>query len=173
MAQPGLLLDRLGAGRADQEIVFEADIIDDRLVHGVAGGAHRARIDHAAHRQHGDIGGAAADVDDHRAARLRDRKAGADRRRDRLLDQIDPPRAGRQAGFMHGAALDRRGARRHADHDARTGEQPALEHAADEMLDHLLRGGEVGDHAVAQRLDGFDLARACGRASSWPRGRRR
>ena len=60
---------------------------------------------------------------------------------------------------MHGAALDRGRARRHADHDARTGEEPALEHPPDEMLDHLLRGGEVGDHAVAQRLNRLDLGR--------------
>ena len=30
---------------------------------------------------------------------------------------------------------------------------------ADEMLDHLLRGGEVGDDAVAHRLDGFNRVR--------------
>ena len=65
-----ILLDRLGARRTDQEIVFEADIVDDRLVERVAGAAHRARIEHASHGEHGDIGGAAADVDNHGAARL-------------------------------------------------------------------------------------------------------
>ena len=34
-----------------------------------------------------------------------------------------------------------------------------LMHLADEMLDHLLRHLEVGDHAVAQRADGLDVAR--------------
>ena len=31
-------------------------------------------------------------------------------------------------------------------------------HLADEMLDHLLRDLEVGDHAVAHRADGLDIA---------------
>ena len=39
------------------------------------------------------------------------------------------------------------------------GEAAAVVHLADEMLDHLLRDLEIGDHAVAQRADGGDVAR--------------
>jgi hypothetical protein len=38
------------------------------------------------------------------------------------------------------------------------GEAAPVVHLADEMLDHLLRHLEIGDHAVAQRADGLDVA---------------
>ena len=136
-----------------------ADVGDDRLVHLVAADAHRARIDDAAERQHGDFRRAAADIDDHRAGRLRvTGRSGADRRRHRLFDQIDAPRAGRQRRFLNGAAFDRGRARGHADDDHRIGEGAAVMHLADEVLDHLLGDFEVGDDAVAHRADRFDVA---------------
>ncbi len=46
----------------------------------VAPDSHRAREDHARERDHRDFGGAAANIDDHVASRLRDRKARANRR---------------------------------------------------------------------------------------------
>ena len=48
------------------------------------------RGDDAAERDHRDLGGAAADVDDHVAGRLVDRQARADRRGHRLLDDVAP-----------------------------------------------------------------------------------
>ena len=45
-------------------------------------------------RERRRLGGAAADVDDQVAARLVDGKAGAERRGERLFDQIDAVRAG-------------------------------------------------------------------------------
>ena len=104
--------------------------------------------------------------------RLADRQAGADRGRHRLLDQVGLARAGRQAGLLDRALLHAGHARGHADHDARV--RPAvLVDLLDEVAQHLLGHVEVGDHAVLQRPDGLDRARACGRASAWPRCRRR
>ena len=148
-----LLLDALGGAFADQQVMVAADIGDDRLVHLVAADPHRAGIDDAAERQHRDLGGAAADVDHHRAGRLGDRQAGADRRRHRLLDQEDPARAGALGRFLDGAALDRGRAGGHADDDLRAGEAAAVVHLADEVLDHLLGDFEVGDDAVAHWPD--------------------
>ena len=62
------------------------------------------------------------------------------------------------AHLLDGAALDRGGAGRHADDDQRAGEAAAVVHLADEVLDHLLGDFEVGDHAVAHRADGLDVA---------------
>src|SRR5207302_7102166 len=61
-----LLLDPLGAALADEQVMVAPDIGDDRLVHLVAADPHRAGIDDAAKREHRDLGGAAADIDDHR-----------------------------------------------------------------------------------------------------------
>ena len=47
-------------------------MLDDGLVHIVAAYAHGLREDDAAERDHGDLGGSAADVDDHAALGLVD-----------------------------------------------------------------------------------------------------
>ena len=99
-----------------------ADVADDRLVHLVAADPHAARIDDAAQGDDGDLGGAAADIDDHAAGWFGDRQAGADRRGHRLLDQLHPAGAGAFGTFLDGAAFDRGGAGRDADDDQRRGE---------------------------------------------------
>src|SRR4029077_14649863 len=72
------LLDQFGGGFADQHAVVAADVIDDRFVELVAAHAHGAFVHEAAPRDHADFGGAAADVDHHRARRFADRHVGAD-----------------------------------------------------------------------------------------------
>src|SRR5205814_9256249 len=153
------LLDRLCRRLADQHAVVAADVVDDRFVELVAADAHAALVDHAAERDHAALGRAAAEVDDHRAAGFGHRQAGADRRGHRLFDQIDLARASTERALADRAALDLRRAAGHADDDARA----RLEHRArmdhlDELLEHLLGDGEVGDHAVFHRADGFDVA---------------
>ena len=152
------LLDALGRALTDQEVMVAADVGDDRLVHLVAADAHGARIDDAAQRQHGHLGGATADVDDHGTRGLGHRQARADCRRHRLLDQPDLAGAGALGRFLDGAALDGGGAGGHADHDLRMGEAAAIVHLRDEVLDHRLGNFEVGDDAVAQRADRLDVA---------------
>ena len=152
------LLDALGAGFADQQILVAADIGDDRLVHLVAADAHTARIDDAAQRQHRDFRRAAADIHHHRAGGFGDRQAGADGGRHRFFDQKDAARAGRQSRFLNRAAFHRGRAGGHADDDHGIGEGAAVMHFADEMLDHFFGDFEIGDDAVAQRADGLDIA---------------
>ena len=68
--------------------------------------------------------------------------------------------AGAERRFADRAALDLGRAAGHADDDARAGrEQPRVVHLLDELLEHLLGDGEVGDHAVLHRADGGDVAR--------------
>ena len=88
-----------------------------------------SRDDDPAERDHRDLAGAAADVDDHRARRLGDRQPGADRGRHRLLDQVGLAGAGRQAGLLDRALLDPGDAGGHADDDPRVGEA-VLVHAS-------------------------------------------
>ena len=112
-------------------------------------------------RDDADFGGAAADVDHHRARRFAHRQAGADGRGHRLFDQVDLAGAGAERRLADRAALDLRGAAGHADDDARA----RLHHRArvdhlDELLEHLLGDGEVGDDAVLHRADGRRCCRA-------------
>src|SRR4029453_8206071 len=56
-------------------------------------------------------------------------------------------------------ALDLRDLRRHADHDARPDPALAFVRLADEVTEHALGCFEVGDHAIAHRLDRGDVGR--------------
>src|SRR5690606_22149523 len=154
-----LVLDPFGGRFADQDAVVAADIVDDRLVEAVAADPHRCGIDDAVQGQHGHLRRAAADVQHHGAARLVHRHVGADRGRHRFLDQVHLAGAGADGGFLDGAALDLGRAAGHADQYPRAGlEEARLVHLLDEVLQHLLGDGEVGDDAVLQRPDGLDVA---------------
>jgi hypothetical protein len=68
--------------------------------------------------------------------------------------------AGAFGGLADGAALDLRRADRHADQHARRRlEHAVVVHLADEVLQHLLGVGEIGDHAVLHRAHGGDVPR--------------
>ena len=153
-----LELDLLGGLLADQELVLLLDVVDDRLVHLVAADAERLGDDDPAERDHGDLGRAAADVDDHVPRRLGDRKPCADRGGHRLLDQVGLARAGGERRLLDRALLDAGDAGRNAHDDARVREA-VLVHLLDEVAQHLLGDVEVGDHAVLQRADRADRSR--------------
>ncbi len=153
-------LDALGGRLADQDAVVAAHVIRDRLVEAVAADAHRLGVDDAVQRDHGDLGGAAADVEHHRTARLVDRQARADRGRHRFRDDVDAARARALGRLLDRAALDLGRAEWHADQHARRRAEPAVAvHLADEVLQHALGVGEVGDDAVLHRAHGGDVAR--------------
>ena len=140
---------------------------DDGLVEVVAGGADGQAGDDAAQRDDRDLGGPAADVDDHVAGGLVHGEPGADRGGHRLLDDVDPAGTGLVARLLHGALLDGGDAAGHADHHAGLGEVAAPVDLLDEEAQHLLGRLEVGDHAVLERPDGGDVV---GRAADHPLG---
>ncbi|EGJ77410.1 putative cell shape-determining protein MreB [Streptomyces sp. Tu6071] len=150
-------LDLLGGALAEEEAVLLLDVLDDRVVQLVARDADGLRGDDAAERDDGDLGGAAADVDDHVAGRLVHREPGADRRGHRLLDDVHLPRPGLGRRLDHRAALDPGDTGGHADDDAGAGEVAALVDLDDEVAEHPLRDLEVGDHAVLEGADGDDV----------------
>src|SRR5262249_57958235 len=113
--------------------------------------------DDAAEGDDGDLGGAAADVDDHIADRFVDRQTGADHGGDRLLDGVGLAGAGREGGVFHRAFFDLGDAGGDADDDAAVGRHHALEvDLADEVVEHHLDGVEVGDDAVLEGADRDD-----------------
>src|SRR3546814_12143789 len=80
----------------------------DHVVHLVAADTDRAAVGDAAERQHRDLCRAAADIDDHCAARLGNGQAGADRGGERFLDQLHRERAGIGRGVADRAPFDHR-----------------------------------------------------------------
>ena len=150
-------LDLLSRALTERQAVLLLDVLDDGVVELVAADADRLAGDDAAQRDHGDLGGAAADVDDHVAGGLGDRQAGADGRGHGLFDDEGVLAGPRElCGLLHGPLLDAGDARRDADHHAGLGPSPLM-HALDEVAQHLLGDLEVGDHAVLQRPDGHDV----------------
>ncbi len=109
-------------------------------------------------RNHGDVRRAAADIHHHVARGLGNRQARADRRHHGLLHQIHFAGLGAIGRVLDRALLHLRNLRRHADHDPRMHQHLAVVRLLDEVVQHLLRDFEVGDHAVLHRLDGHDVA---------------
>src|SRR5262245_5462348 len=99
-------LHLLGGPLPDEQVVLAFDVLNDRLVHLVRGDPDRSAVNDAGERDDRDVGRASADVHDHVAGRLRDRKPGSDRRRHRLLDDEDLGRPRAQGGVLHRPLLD-------------------------------------------------------------------
>ena len=90
----------------------------------------------------------------------RHRQAGADGRGHRLLDQVDVATRRRRAP-IRGSRGARPGCEPQGTQMMMRGLGPqhrARVHHLDELLEHLLGDGEVGDHAVLHRPDGLDVA---------------
>ena len=154
-----LALDALGSGFADQGAIVAAHVVDDGLIELVATHPNRCGIDDAIQGHHRHLGGAAAHIQHHRTTRLMHRDAGPHGGGDWFLDQVNPTRAGTGSGFLDGAPLDLGRAVGHAHQHTRAGaEIGRVVHLADEVLEHLLGGGEVGNDAFLQRPDGGDVA---------------
>ena len=153
-------LDVFGGALADQQAHVATHVRHDRLIHLVTSDANRCRGDDAAERDDRDFGGATSDVDHHRARGGLDRKAGADRGRHRLLDEVRLARSGHGGSVRDRSLFDFRNARWDADHNARVTYVPrAVVGACDEVPDHLLGVVEVGDHAIAHRTYRHDVRR--------------
>src|SRR5262249_54102668 len=112
-------LDLLGRALSDQKIIFALDVLNDGLIHLVAGYPHTLRVNDAGERDHRDVGRSASDVDDHVTMRLRDREPGPDRGGHRLLDQIDLGSFGAVGAVFDRAPLNLCDLRRNADDDPR------------------------------------------------------
>ncbi len=112
-----------------------------------------------AQRDHRDLRGPPADIDDHVAHGLFHIDPDADRRGHGFVDQVDLLRARVLRTVPHGALLHFGDAARNADHHTQVrGEQlsTGLDHL-DHPFDHLFGGLEVRDHTIAQRPHGFDV----------------
>ena len=154
------MLDLLRRRLADDGAVVAADIADDRFIESVASNAHRLGVDDTVEGDHRDLGGAAANVEHHRAAGVAHRQPRPDRGRHRLFDEVNVAGASTRRGFANRPAFDLGGPARHADeHPRARPEEAVLVGLVNEVLQHLFGHREVGDHTVLQWPDGLDVAR--------------
>ena len=151
-----MLFQFFSGALADGNAVFVADVLEDLLIVVVTGHAHTGGLDLAAKAQHGDIRGAAADINDHAAIRQGDVDAGAKGCGNRLIDQVHLTGTGSHHSLHHGVALNAGNGGGHAycypglDH---VGAVHLLDKAADQLPGH----GVVADDAVLQREDGGNV----------------
>src|SRR5690606_32381970 len=102
---------------------------------------------------------AAADVDHHGAAGVRHGQPCAYGRGHGFFDKIDLAGPCTQSRLADGAALDLCGSTRYAHDNAWAGGKHAARmHHADELLEHLLGNGKVGNHPVFHGTNGLDVA---------------
>jgi hypothetical protein len=130
--RPDGQLDLLGGAFADDHGVLAPEVGGDGGVHVEAGHADGLGGDDAAERDAGDLGGAAADVDDQVAGGLVHRQAGPDGGGHRLLDQPGRPGPGLDGRLLDGPALHLGDSRGDADQHPRAA-HPA---AADPFQQH-------------------------------------
>src|SRR5690606_17154992 len=153
-------LDLLGGAITDEEVVAVLDEGHDVAVEGVARDAEALRHHDATQAEDGEVGGTAADVDDHRPDRFGDLDACPDGPSDWLLDEVRLAGADLVGRLHHGALLHLADAAGYAHHDVGTQEpRGSGQHLADEGLEHLLGQGVVGDDTVGHGPDGSDVAR--------------
>src|SRR5690606_29837596 len=136
---------------ADEQLVLAAHVADDGLVELVAADAQAVGDNLVAQRNDRNIRRAPANVHDQMAARLRYVDTRPDGRGHGLGDEDDLLGARFLARLDDGPLLDAGDARRHAHGDLGTENGPAAADFADEMFQHELGHGVVGDNAVFQR----------------------
>jgi hypothetical protein len=153
-------LDVLGGQLADHELVLLAQVLVKRHGHLVACDAAGARGQDAAEAEGGDLGGTAADVDDHVGTRLEGVDAAADGARDGLGHQLDVADPGLLDRLDEGPPLQGRGTRWHPDRRARPDPFPGVSQNLVENGDDEGAGGlQVGDDTVADGANGHQSDR--------------
>src|ERR1700676_4009641 len=143
----------------DQYAVVAPHVVGDGLVEFVAADAHARRVHDAVQGDYPPLGGAAADVQHHRAARLLNRQTRTDRGGHGLGDDIHAAGAGPFRRFLDGAPFHLGGTEGHAHQNSGAGAQePIAVHLFDEVLQHLFRVGEIRNDPVLHGPDGRDMA---------------
>ena len=113
-------------------------------------------MDDAAEGDDGDLGGASADVHDHRSGGLIDGESGAEGGGHGLFDDESLIRSGVASGLDDGALFDLGDATGDADHDGLPHDDFASD-LVDEVAEHGLGLLEVGDDAVLEGAGGDDV----------------
>ena len=112
--------DVFGRFVADAEVECFLYVVRDGGVDFIAGAFDRRRRNDAAERNHGDVGRAAADIDNHVSERFVNGNAGADCGENWLFDDVGVFGAGAHCCFDDRATLGRGDGRRHGNQYVRS-----------------------------------------------------
>ena len=153
-----VLFQLFGGALANGNAVLVAHELEDFFVVVVAGHAYAGGLDLAAQRKHCNIGGAAADINDHAALRLGDVDAGAKGSGNGFVDQVHLTGTSGHHSLHHGIAFNAGNGGGHTDGHAGLDHVGAV-HLLDKTADQLTGHGMVTDHTVLQREDGRNIVR--------------
>ena len=154
--RPDGYLDALGHTLRHLDVVLARHVLLDVGRQVVAGRADGVVGHDTAQRDNGNLGAAAADIDNHVPLRGLYVDAHADGGCHRFENQVNITAVGMLGRVAHGTQLHFRRATGHADDHAQRGREeprPRVNHL-DKSAHHLLASREVGYHTVAQRAHG-------------------
>ena len=134
------------------------DVVDDGLIESVTSHPDRGGIDNAAKRQHGHLGGAAANIYHQGTGGLGHRQRGTNSHSHGFLDQEHFARASSDGRLTNRTALHLIGTPRHTDHDSGAGEETIFLDLTDKIFEHYLGDSEVSNNAFFERPDRLDVA---------------
>ena len=153
---PDFDLNNLGGALAYLDAQQVAQMHGDSLVKAIAGQTQAGRSNDTAQRNDSHLGGAAADVHNHRSGGFGNRQVGSHSRRHRLFDEIGLAGTCLNSSLEHGPLLDGGCTARDADDNAGLGlpRVLSLRSLVDESRQHGFRYVVVGNDAVFQRVLG-------------------
>src|SRR5690606_7463160 len=152
-----LYLDRFRCRLTNAEVVFAANVGDDRLVQFQAANSSTFGADDVVHREHCCFGDATADIDDHISGRRADGKPCANGGCQRFPDQERFTCASLQRCFVDGAFFHTGHAVGDRNHDGGFEEADAPRDLAEEVAQHCLSDFVIGNHAVLQRANHLNV----------------
>ena len=150
--------DLLCRAFAHDHVVHLLQVDADGITDFIASDPHGFAENRSSKTQHRHLGGTAADINDHRSDRLRDRQTGTDGSGNGFIDEMNLTRTG-HPGFADGPALHTRHTTGNPNHQTRGHDAPAFIALGDEGFEHLFGSIEIGDDAIPQRPNGTDVAR--------------
>ncbi len=149
----------LGRLVAYEQVVGLLDVLDDHLVHLVPPDTYRDVRHDAVQGYDGDLGRAAADVDDHVSRGLVDGEPHTDRCGDGFRDEVDIPRPRVLRRVGNGPPFDLGDSGRDTDDYPGAYEETLLLRFPDELTQHHLGDLEIGDDTVLHGPHRYDMIR--------------
>ena len=155
----GLDFDVLRGPLSHEEVKLPLQVLDDGLVHLVAGDADGLTVNDPGEGDHRDLSGPTTNVNDHIPYRLLHRKTRPDSGRHGLFNKIDLSGPRLLCRVANSALFHLGDSGGDTDHHPGPDERFPIVDPDDERPDHLLRRIKIGDHAILEGPDGDDGSR--------------
>ena len=137
-------------------MVLQTHVAQDGFIQFIAGDTNGFAVGDGIHRDHRDVGGAAADIDHQIAFRFVHGNAGADGRGHGFLDQMHLPHARHGGRIDDGLFFHLGDTGGNAHHHARPDEPVILQYLFDEIGNHFVGDFKIGNDTILHGADGLE-----------------